>query len=87
MGELGEHVARALAARHEQSQDIGAALLEEEDVLGLLVVDVAADDPQGALVGTRHDRAVVAVRRPAAGGRVLEEARDVLVEERIGLLA
>ena len=52
--ELGELVLAALAGAHQQAQHVGAVLLEEEDVLGLLVVDVATDDAHRALIRPRH---------------------------------
>src|SRR6186997_2741595 len=81
-GELGKFVARTGLAAHQQAEDEGTFLFEEEDVVRLLVVHVAPDHPERRLVMT--GRAVVA--GASAGARFLHETRDVLVEERQCLL-
>src|SRR5262245_14023824 len=77
--ELGQLVTVAGLTAHQQAQDEGAVLLEEEDVPRLLIVHVAADDSECRLV-------VAAARRSghprASPGRgFLHEPRDVVVEK------
>jgi len=67
-------------AGQQEPDDERAVLLEEEHVLGLLVVHISTKDPEGRLVVTgvvRRRR----VRATATRGGFLHEPSDVIVEE------
>src|SRR5262245_26650940 len=84
-GELGQLMVMAGLRGLEQTDDEGAFLLEEEDVLGLLLVHVATEHPERVLVMTCvvwRGRFLV----PAPRGGLVHEPGDVVIEERQRLL-
>src|ERR1700690_1923345 len=86
LGELRERVFAAGGADPVESDDERAALLEEEDVVGLLLVDPAPEDPERLLIVARVAPVGRGGPRVAARQRFLHEAGDVVVEERERLL-
>src|SRR5882672_7534684 len=74
--ELCELVLAAHLTAHQQSEDEGALLLEEEDVAWLLVVHVPTDDPECRLVVAGGS---LGGPRAAAGTGLFHEAGDVVV--------
>src|SRR6188474_2226360 len=84
-GELGQLMVMASLRGLEETDDEGAFLLEEEDVLGLLLVHVPAEHTEGILVVAgvvRRGRLLA----PAPGGGLVHEPGNVVVEERQRLL-
>src|SRR3990172_7197276 len=63
-----------------EPQDERAILLEEEDVLGVLLVDVAADDPEGVLIVAGARQRIMSALA-AMDDRLVHEPGDVLVGE------
>ena len=75
--EFGDDVVRAVLRGDQQPADVGALLLEQEDVPRLLLVHPAADDAERPLVRTGL-RQVGATAPPLR--RLLHEPRDVVVD-------